>query len=243
MAEPDWAKARAQMVAGQLERRGVREPRVLDAMRRVPRHLFVPPDQRAGAYEDRALPIGNGQTISQPYMVAIMSAALGPVAGSARPRGRYRVGLSGGRPRRACGRGHHHRAAAGAWRDGAADARLSGLHQHHGHRRRREPRPPGMRPVCRHRRHRRRSRGAGEPQSATGGRREARGASRIPGAPTPAGDRARRRYVRRGSRRGVRVRSAHRVRRVARAGRVEAVAVSRSWGCRSDSARPSGNSV
>jgi len=82
MGEPDWTKARAQMVAGQLERRGVREPRVLDAMRHVPRHLFVPPDQRAGAYEDRALPIGNGQTISQPYMVAIMSAALGPVAGA-----------------------------------------------------------------------------------------------------------------------------------------------------------------
>lgn len=82
MGEPDWAKARAHMVAGQLERRGVCEPRVLDAMRHVPRHMFVPPDQRAGAYEDRALPIGNGQTISQPYMVAIMSAALGPVAGT-----------------------------------------------------------------------------------------------------------------------------------------------------------------
>jgi protein-L-isoaspartate(D-aspartate) O-methyltransferase len=81
MDEPDWAKARSQMVAGQLERRGVREPRVLDAMRRVPRHLFVPSNQRAGAYEDRALPIGHGQTISQPYMVAVMIAALGPVAG------------------------------------------------------------------------------------------------------------------------------------------------------------------
>jgi len=81
MAEPDWAKARAHMVATQLERRGVREPRVLDAMRHVPRHLFVPRDQRAGAYEDRALPIGYAQSISQPYMVAIMSAALGPIAG------------------------------------------------------------------------------------------------------------------------------------------------------------------
>ena len=82
MGEQDWAKARAHMVAGQLERRGVRDPRVLEAMRHVPRHMFVPPDQRAGAYEDRALPIGNGQTISQPYMVAIMSAALGQVAGT-----------------------------------------------------------------------------------------------------------------------------------------------------------------
>ncbi len=82
MGEPDWARARAEMVASQLERRGVREPRVLDAMRHVPRHLFVPLNQRAVAYEDRALPIGNGQTISQPYMVAIMSAAIGPVAGA-----------------------------------------------------------------------------------------------------------------------------------------------------------------
>ena len=81
MGEPDWARARALMVTGQLERRGVREPRVLDAMRHVPRHMFVPPEQRASAYEDRALPIGKAQTISQPYMVAIMSAALGPVAG------------------------------------------------------------------------------------------------------------------------------------------------------------------
>jgi protein-L-isoaspartate(D-aspartate) O-methyltransferase len=81
MAEPDWASARAHMVADQLERRGVREPRVLEAMRHVPRHLFVPPGQWGAAYEDRALPIGYGQTISQPYMVAIMSAALGPVAG------------------------------------------------------------------------------------------------------------------------------------------------------------------
>ena len=81
MAEPDWARAREHMVAGQLERRGVRDPRVLDAMRHVPRHLFVAPEHRADAYADRALPIGNGQTISQPYMVAIMSAALGAVAG------------------------------------------------------------------------------------------------------------------------------------------------------------------
>jgi protein-L-isoaspartate(D-aspartate) O-methyltransferase len=81
MAEPDWAQARARMVTAQLERRGVREPRVLEAMRHVPRHLFVPREQQAAAYEDRALPIGYAQTISQPYMVAIMSAALGPLAG------------------------------------------------------------------------------------------------------------------------------------------------------------------
>ena len=69
------------MVRDQLERRGIRDPRVLEAMRRVPRHLFVPPESQASAYEDRALPIGDGQTISQPYMVAVMTEALAPPAG------------------------------------------------------------------------------------------------------------------------------------------------------------------
>jgi protein-L-isoaspartate(D-aspartate) O-methyltransferase len=54
----------------------VRDARVLDAMRRTPRHLFVPPSLAAQAYEDRPLPIGHGQTISQPYMVAIMTELL-----------------------------------------------------------------------------------------------------------------------------------------------------------------------
>jgi protein-L-isoaspartate(D-aspartate) O-methyltransferase len=49
------------------------DPQVLDAMRRVPRHLFVPPDLESHAYEDRPLPIGYGQTISQPYIVALMT--------------------------------------------------------------------------------------------------------------------------------------------------------------------------
>jgi protein-L-isoaspartate(D-aspartate) O-methyltransferase len=60
----------------QLVARGVRDPRVLEAMRRVPRDAFVPPDARPHAYDDRALPIGSGQTISQPYMVAAMTEAL-----------------------------------------------------------------------------------------------------------------------------------------------------------------------
>src|SRR6185503_3883486 len=72
----DWADRRERMVVEQLERRGVRDSRVLEAMRRVPRHLFVELDQQARAYDDRALPIGDGQTISQPYMVAIMTARL-----------------------------------------------------------------------------------------------------------------------------------------------------------------------
>src|SRR5688500_9585186 len=48
------------------------EPRVVQALRRVPRHRFVPADQQAAAYDDRPLPIGHGQTISQPYIVALM---------------------------------------------------------------------------------------------------------------------------------------------------------------------------
>ena len=64
------------MIETQIERRGVRDARVLGAMRAVPRHAFVPADLRAQAYEDAPLPIGGGQTISQPFMVAAMTAAL-----------------------------------------------------------------------------------------------------------------------------------------------------------------------
>jgi len=68
------------MVQDQLESRsrGITNERVLNAMRRVPRHEFVPVDQREFAYEDRPLPIGYGQTISQPYIVAFMSERLAP---------------------------------------------------------------------------------------------------------------------------------------------------------------------
>ena len=58
------------MVERQLRRRGIRDERVLAALGRVPRELFVPVEERAAAYSDNALPIGHGQTISQPYMVA-----------------------------------------------------------------------------------------------------------------------------------------------------------------------------
>ena len=64
------------MVAEQLRDRGIRDERVLDAMARVPRHEFVQPDQRDEAYEDHPLPIGEGQTISQPFVVAAMLEAL-----------------------------------------------------------------------------------------------------------------------------------------------------------------------
>jgi protein-L-isoaspartate(D-aspartate) O-methyltransferase len=67
-AEP----ARARMVARQLRRRGIADERVLEAMGRVPREAFVPAEVAAHAYDDAALPIGDGQTISQPYIVAAM---------------------------------------------------------------------------------------------------------------------------------------------------------------------------
>jgi protein-L-isoaspartate(D-aspartate) O-methyltransferase len=74
----DDREQRVQMVERQIAARGVRDPRVLEALREVPRHLFVPGDQKPHAYEDRALPIASGQTISQPYIVAIMTELLAP---------------------------------------------------------------------------------------------------------------------------------------------------------------------
>jgi protein-L-isoaspartate(D-aspartate) O-methyltransferase len=67
---------RTRMVETQIVARGVRDPRVLAAMRKVPRHLFVDPAQRAEAYEDHPLPIPGNQTISQPYIVALMTELL-----------------------------------------------------------------------------------------------------------------------------------------------------------------------
>jgi protein-L-isoaspartate(D-aspartate) O-methyltransferase len=68
---------REEMVCYQIERRGVRDKRVLAAMRKVPRHLFVPRDEWEYAYMDAPLSIGQGQTISQPYIVAVMTELLG----------------------------------------------------------------------------------------------------------------------------------------------------------------------
>ncbi|MBI5787263.1 MAG: protein-L-isoaspartate(D-aspartate) O-methyltransferase [Candidatus Schekmanbacteria bacterium] len=64
------------MVEDQLIRRGIKDPQVLQAMRKVPRHLFVPPKYALASYNDSPLPIGDGQTISQPYIVAYMTEAL-----------------------------------------------------------------------------------------------------------------------------------------------------------------------
>jgi protein-L-isoaspartate(D-aspartate) O-methyltransferase len=72
----DWDAERRRMVDEQLRARDIRSAQVLDAMLRVPRHLFVPEPQRAQAYSDSPLPIGHDQTISQPYIVAFMTQAL-----------------------------------------------------------------------------------------------------------------------------------------------------------------------
>jgi len=77
----DFLLERNEMVDRQLIPRGIRTPAVLDAMRSVPRHLFVPEFVRNSAYDDSPLPIGLGQTISQPYIVAFMTEQIEPFAG------------------------------------------------------------------------------------------------------------------------------------------------------------------
>jgi protein-L-isoaspartate(D-aspartate) O-methyltransferase len=71
-----YRKLREWMVETQIIERGIKDKRVIEAMRKVPRHLFVPEDIMENAYDDRALPIGYGQTISQPYIVALMTELL-----------------------------------------------------------------------------------------------------------------------------------------------------------------------
>ena len=72
------AEERRRMVERQIEVRGIHDVRVLAAMREIPRHLFIPPPYDQNAYDDNPLPIGDGQTISQPYIVALMTALLRP---------------------------------------------------------------------------------------------------------------------------------------------------------------------
>jgi protein-L-isoaspartate(D-aspartate) O-methyltransferase len=73
--EDPFVSTRQRMVKEQIEGRGVKDRRVLEIMRKVQRHLFVPAPWQVSAYDDRALPIGHGQTISQPYIVAFMTEA------------------------------------------------------------------------------------------------------------------------------------------------------------------------
>jgi protein-L-isoaspartate(D-aspartate) O-methyltransferase len=87
---------RERMVRMQLAERGIRDVRVLDAMRSVPRHEFVPESLQQEAYEDHPLPIGEGQTISQPYIVAAMLEHLGVQAGDQTAERVLEVGTGSG---------------------------------------------------------------------------------------------------------------------------------------------------
>ncbi len=102
--------------------RGIRDERVLAALAAVPRELFVPEQLRRNAYADRALPIGSGQTISQPFMVATMLEAL-RLDGRPRARDRHGLRLPGGLARGARRRGRDDRARPRARGRGTADAR------------------------------------------------------------------------------------------------------------------------
>jgi protein-L-isoaspartate(D-aspartate) O-methyltransferase len=73
---PDWAAERKRMVDGQLRARGIRNPRLLEAMLQIPREEFVPLESRVEAYKDAPVQIGYGQTISQPFMTALMASVL-----------------------------------------------------------------------------------------------------------------------------------------------------------------------
>ena len=96
-SQSDYFQAqRERMVRTQLAERGIRDVRVLDAMRTVPRHEFVPESLRQEAYEDHPLPIGEGQTISQPYIVAAMLEHLGLQAGDQAAERVLEVGTGSG---------------------------------------------------------------------------------------------------------------------------------------------------
>jgi len=78
VVQDNYGKQRGKMVSDQIEERGISNSAVLAALRKTPRHLFVPESQVSSAYEDRPLPIGHGQTISQPYIVAYMTDVIKP---------------------------------------------------------------------------------------------------------------------------------------------------------------------
>ncbi len=81
MTQEDFAQQREQMVETQLESRDIQSERVLEAMKKVPRHLFMPASVRQYAYVDSPVPIGKGQTISQPYIVGLMTQTVVPKPG------------------------------------------------------------------------------------------------------------------------------------------------------------------
>ena len=193
-----YAAERRRMVERQLARRGIRDERVLAAMERVPRDAFVPADLAEFAYDDNPLPIAEGQTISQPYIVALMAEAaqIGPER--PRPGGRHRLRLCGGRLRRARRRGRHHRAAQGAGGRRARGAAAARLQQRRRRRRGRHARRARAGPVRRHPGRRRGARAAGFAEAPAGGRRTPGHPGQRQLAPGAAGHHAARRRLRGG---------------------------------------------
>ncbi len=98
MSEDQFAALRDRMVDQQIRARGVVDPRVLAAVRQVPRHLFIPQHLWDQAYNDYPLPIGADQTISQPYIVALMTEILEVQGDRSDPGDRHRLRLPGGHP-------------------------------------------------------------------------------------------------------------------------------------------------
>ena len=131
------------MVEDQLRGRDIVDERVLAAMERVPRELFVPEGERHRAYADAALPIGHGQTISQPYMVARIAEALGLGGGEKVLDVGTGSGYQAAVLAELAGDVHHDRADPGAGGAGAAEPRRGRLRPRAGARRRRLPRAPG----------------------------------------------------------------------------------------------------
>ena len=111
----DYKKLRDEMVENAIFARGVRSELVLNAMRSVPRESFLPAQLREFAYEDAPLPIEEGQTISQPYIVAFMAEALALRGRRKGTRNRSWFWLCGGGPLRNCRRCLHRRAPSAHW--------------------------------------------------------------------------------------------------------------------------------
>src|SRR5579884_2777693 len=182
------------MVARQLAARGIRDARVLAAMAWLPREWFLPPHLAAAAYDDGPLPIGSGQTISQPYVVALMTAALAPRRGGA--GNRHRLGLPGGDPRAPRRPGVHRGAPPRPPGRGRGTVPPPRTRRHRDPPRRRRRRLARARAVPGHPRHRCGAERARSAHRATRPRRPPRDPDRRPRRPGPGDPRAPRPRVR-----------------------------------------------
>ena len=183
--------ARRRMVERQLRARGIHDARVLAAMERVPRELFVPDGDRARAYEDEPLPIGYGQTISQPCMVALICQEAAVHAGSARARRRRGLRIPGCRTGRARRRGRTRSSASlSSSRSPARNLERCGLRRpRHRSRRRRHARASRAGAVRPYRRRRSRPSTTGDALRPARRERSARRSGRAAERPAARGHR------------------------------------------------------